>query len=117
MMARERSMPTIFQKTMEIIDSSEQEFITIKFSAIQPGSHIAAHTGPSNDRLRVHLPLVHTGGARIRVGTEWKSWEEGKVIILDSSWEHEVIHSGNDTRIILILDIWHPELTLKDKIL
>ena len=106
-----------FPKTMEIIDSSEQEFITIKFSAIQPGSHIAAHTGPSNDRLRVHLPLVHTGGARIRVGTEWKSWEEGKVIILDSSWEHEVIHSGNDTRIILILDIWHPELTLKDKIL
>ena len=106
-----------FPKTMQIIDSSEQEFVTVKFSAIQPGSHIAAHTGPSNDRLRVHLSLVHTGGARIRVGTEWRSWEEGKIIILDSSWEHEVVHSGNNTRIILILDIWHPELTLKDKIL
>ena len=106
-----------FPKTMQIIDSSEQEFVTVKFSAIQPGSHIAAHTGPSNDRLRVHLSLVHTGGARIRVGTEWRSWEEEKIIILDSSWEHEVVHSGNNTRIILILDIWHPELTLKDKIL
>lgn len=62
-----------FPKTMEIIDNSGQEFITIKFSAIQPGTHIAPHTGPSNQRLRVHLPLVHTGGAKIRVGTEWKS--------------------------------------------
>lgn len=106
-----------FPKTMEVIDSSGQEFVTVKFSAIQPGSHISPHTGPSNDRLRVHLSLVHTGGARIRVGTEWRSWEEGKVIILDSSWEHEVIHSGNDTRIVLILDIWHPELSFNDKIL
>ena len=104
-----------FLKTMEIIDNSKQEFITIKFSAIQPGTHIAPHTGPSNDRLRVHLSIVHTGGARIRVGTEWRSWEEGKVIILDSSWEHEVVHNGNDTRIVLILDIWHPDLPLKDR--
>ena len=29
--------------------------------------HIPPHTGPSNDQLRVHLSLVHTGGARIRV--------------------------------------------------
>lgn len=99
-----------FPKTMEIIDKSGQEFISIKFSAIQPGTHIAPHTGPSNDRLRVHLSLVHKGGARIRVGTEWRSWEEEKVIILDSSWEHEVVHNGNETRIVLILDIWHPEL-------
>jgi len=98
-----------------------QEFIGIKFSAIQPGTHVAPHTGPSNQRLRVHLSLVHTGGARIRVGTEWRSWEEEKVIILDSSWEHEVVHDGNDTRIILIqsllLDIWHPEVLPRDQIL
>ena len=103
-----------FPKTMEIIDNCGQQFISIKFSAIQPGTHIAPHTGPSNQGLRVHLSLVHTGGARIRVGTEWKSWEVEKVIILDSSWEHEVIHNGNDTRIVLILDIWHPEVLPKD---
>ena len=106
-----------FPKTMKIIDNSEQKFIAITFSAIKPGTHIAAHTGPSNDQLRVHLSLVHMGGARIRVGTEWRSWEEGKVFIFDSSWEHEVVHNGNDTRIVLILDIWHPDLPLKDQIL
>ena len=35
----------------------------------------------------------------------------------DSSWEHEVVHDGNDTRIILILDIWHPEVLPRDQIL
>jgi len=36
--------------------------------------------------------------------------EEGKAIIFDDSWEHEVIHTGTDIRVVLIMDIWHPEL-------
>ena len=99
-----------FPKTMQHIQKCGQTFTSIKFSAIQPGTHIRTHTGPSNERLRLHLCLVHTGGAKIRVGTDWHTWEEGKVIMFDDSWEHEVIHTGQEMRIVLILDIWHPEL-------
>ncbi len=99
-----------FPKTMKQIRECGQEFTSIKFSAIQPGTHIRTHTGPSNERLRVHLTLFHTGGARIRVGTDWHTWEEGKAIIFDDSWEHEVVHNGKDMRVVLIMDIWHPEL-------
>ena len=99
-----------FPKTMKHIKSCGQEFTSIKFSAIQPGTHIRTHTGPSNERLRLHLTLIHSGGARIRVGTEWHTWVEGKVIMFDDSWEHEVIHTGTDIRVVLIMDIWHPEL-------
>jgi len=83
------------------------DFIEVKFSKILPGTHIRPHTGPSNDRLRGHLTLVHSGGASIRVGEEWRTWEEGKVLIFDSSWEHEVYHRGPDPRIVLIFDFWN----------
>ena len=95
-----------FPETTKILKSCDQDFILAKFSSLVPGTHIIPHTGPSNDRLRAHLGIVHSGGARIRVGDTWNSWEEGKVIIFDSSWEHEVYHDGPDTRIALILDIW-----------
>ena len=94
-----------FPETMKILKSCSVDFIEVKYSAIQPGTHIKPHTGPSNDRLRCHLALVHTGGAMMRVGNEWKTWTEGKVTIFDSSWEHEVYHNGPDLRIVLIFDI------------
>ena len=103
-----------FEKTMKCIRDCGQEFTSIKFSAIKAGTHIRTHTGPSNERLRLHLTLIHDGGARIRVGKEWHTWEEGKVIMFDDSWEHEVIHTGHNIRVVLIMDIWHPELP-KDK--
>jgi len=96
-----------FPGTVKILQECGTDFILAKFSAIVPGTHIKPHTGPSNDRLRVHLGMVGTGGARIRAGKEWRSWTEGKVIIFDSSWEHEVKHDGPDLRIVLILDIWN----------
>lgn len=99
-----------FERTMRHIRGCGQEFTSIKFSAIQPGTHIRVHTGPSNERLRLHLTLIHEGGARIRVGTEWHTWEEGKMIMFDDSWEHEVVHTGDSVRVVLIMDIWHPEL-------
>lgn len=105
-----------FPKTMSHIQSSGQDYTSIKFSAIQPGTHIRTHTGPTNERLRIHLTLIHTGGARIRVGTEWHTWEESKAIIFDDSWEHEVIHTGEGIRAVLILDIWHPELPPSQRI-
>ena len=105
-----------FPKTMHYIHECGQTFTSIKFSAIQPGTHIRTHTGPTNERLRLHLCLYHAGGARIRVGTEWHTWEEGKVIMFDDSWEHEVIHTGQEMRIVLILDIWHPELPENQRI-
>ena len=105
-----------FPKTVQRLKDCEEDFLLVKFSAINPGTHIESHTGPSNERLRGHLALIHSGGARMRCGTEWRTWEEGKAFILDSSWEHEVVHEGKDLRVVLILDIWHPELPVKDRV-
>jgi len=88
----------------------------IKFSVLHPHTHVWPHTGPTNVRLRMHLGLVCPEGASIRVGEgKPRTWKEGKVIILDDSWEHEVWHDGSERRIILIVDVWHPELTSSQK--
>lgn len=100
---------TYFPKTISWLEKCNEDFLLVKFSALDPGTHILSHTGPSNERLRGHFTIVHSGGAMLRVGDEWRTWEEGKVFVFDSSWEHEVIHNGPDKRIILILDVWHPD--------
>ena len=81
------------------------------FSAITPGTHITAHNGPTGKKLRVHLPLVGVEGARMRVGDEIKYLEQDKCLIFDDSFNHEAWHDGTQTRINLILDFWHPELS------
>uniref|UniRef100_A0A8D8QM80 Aspartyl/asparaginyl beta-hydroxylase n=1 Tax=Cacopsylla melanoneura TaxID=428564 RepID=A0A8D8QM80_9HEMI len=83
----------------------------VKFSVIQPGTHVWPHCGPTNCRLRAHLGLVVAENATLRVGNETRLWEEGKVMIFDDSFEHEVWHNGSSYRLILIVDVWHPELT------
>ncbi len=81
------------------------------FSAVTPGTHITHHNGPTGKKLRIHLPILGTEGARMRVGDEVRYLEEGKCIIFDDSFNHEAWYNGNQTRINLIVDIWHPNLT------
>ncbi|XP_054353367.1 aspartyl/asparaginyl beta-hydroxylase isoform X7 [Pongo pygmaeus] len=84
----------------------------IKYSIMHPGTHVWPHTGPTNCRLRMHLGLViPKEGCKIRCANETKTWEEGKVLIFDDSFEHEVWQDAASFRLIFIVDVWHPELT------
>ncbi|XP_061304384.1 aspartyl/asparaginyl beta-hydroxylase isoform X6 [Pezoporus flaviventris] len=88
----------------------------IKYSIMHPGTHVWPHTGPTNCRLRMHLGLViPKEGCRIRCAQENRSWEEGKVLIFDDSFEHEVWQDAEDYRLIFIVDVWHPELTAQQR--
>uniref|UniRef100_A0A3B4UVR3 Aspartyl/asparaginy/proline hydroxylase domain-containing protein n=1 Tax=Seriola dumerili TaxID=41447 RepID=A0A3B4UVR3_SERDU len=79
------------------------------FSVMQPGTHVWPHTGPTNCRLRMHLGLViPKQGSETNKGSKW---EEGKVLIFDDSFEHEVWQDADSYRLIFIVDVWHPELT------
>uniref|UniRef100_A0A7N4PE31 Aspartate beta-hydroxylase n=1 Tax=Sarcophilus harrisii TaxID=9305 RepID=A0A7N4PE31_SARHA len=84
----------------------------IKYSVMHPGTHVWPHTGPTNCRLRMHLGLViPKEGCKIRCAQDTKIWEEGKVLIFDDSFEHEVWQDASSLRLIFIVDVWHPELT------
>ena len=84
----------------------------IYFSRMAPGTHVAAHRGPTNIRLRCHLGLqVPPGDCKIRVGHEARAWEEGRCLVFDDHYEHEAWNRTAQDRIVLIVDIWHPELS------
>ncbi|HEX8380097.1 MAG TPA: aspartyl/asparaginyl beta-hydroxylase domain-containing protein [Allosphingosinicella sp.] len=80
------------------------------FSLLRPGAHIAAHNGLLNTRLICHVPLIVPGRCRLRVGNEVREWEEGKALIFDDSVEHEAWNDSNATRVVLLFEIWRPEI-------
>ncbi|XP_052565669.1 aspartyl/asparaginyl beta-hydroxylase-like isoform X8 [Culex pipiens pallens] len=83
----------------------------VKFSVMHPGTHVWPHCGPTNCRIRAHLGLKVPSGTYLRVAEQTRSWESGQWLIFDDSFEHEVWHNGTGTRLVLIVDFWHPELT------
>ena len=83
----------------------------ILFSVLTPGSHIQPHTGVTNARLVAHLALIVPSGCAIRVGERTRGWEEGRGFVFDDTHEHEAWNEGDQTRVVLILDVWNPYLT------
>lgn len=87
------------------------------FSVLAPGTHIRPHCGSTNLRLTAHLGLVvpNSGECRIRIADRWVHWEEGKVIVFDDSFEHEVINFTSTLRVVLLLRFWHVDLPAPDR--
>jgi aspartate beta-hydroxylase len=50
-------------------------------------------------------------GCKISVGGDERGWKKGKCITFDDSFEHEVVHGGEETRVVLMFNFWHPELS------
>jgi aspartyl/asparaginyl beta-hydroxylase (cupin superfamily) len=85
------------------------------FSLLRPGTHIKPHNGLLNTRLICHVPLIVPPGCRLRVGNEVREWEEGKALIFDDSIEHEAWNEGSGTRVVLLFEIWRPEISAGER--
>ncbi len=84
----------------------------IYISRMRAGTHIRAHRGPTNLRLRCHLGIkIPDGDCAIRVGDEVRPWAEGRCLVFDDFFEHEAWNHTDEDRIVLIVDLWHPELS------
>ena len=81
------------------------------FSVLQPKTRIPPHTGVSNTRLVVHLPLILPPDCRFRVGNETRVWRDGEAWVFDDTIEHEAWNDSDRPRTILIFDIWSPFLS------
>lgn len=81
------------------------------FSLLAPHTHIPPHTGITNVRLVCHLPLIVPPDCWFRVGDERRTWQRGVAWIFDDTVEHEAMNSSDALRVVLIVDVWHPELS------
>lgn len=88
---------------------------TAFFSILDARTHIPPHTGVTNTRLIVHLPLVIPPACRFRVGSETREWRPGEAWVFDDSIEHEAWNDSDVPRAILIFDVWNPYLTAAER--
>lgn len=81
------------------------------FSRLAPGARIEPHHGAVNTRLICHLPLVVPPQCgELRVGNDRRSWREGELLVFDDTMEHEAWNESREERVVLLFDIWRPEL-------
>ena len=85
------------------------------FSMLKPHTRIPPHTGVTNTRAIIHLPLVVPQGCGFRVGGEVRPWIVGKPFAFDDTIEHEAWNDSDELRSVLIFDVWNPHLTQRER--
>jgi len=103
-------------KTMELarnLDLPKLGLISpsLYFSVLEPSARIAPHTGITNARLIAHLPLIVPDGCGFRVGGETRRWDVGRALVFDDMTLHEAWNDSDRIRVVLIADLWRPELS------
>jgi aspartyl/asparaginyl beta-hydroxylase (cupin superfamily) len=88
---------------------------TAFFSILGPRAVIPPHTGVSNVRAIVHLPLIVPPDCTFRVGGETRTWEEGRAFAFDDTIEHEARNGSGLPRAVLIFDVWNPHLSQAER--
>ena len=94
-------------KAVEQIPNLESAF----FSILLPGMHIKKHKGPTKSLMVCHLGVKIPRDSEkcvIRVDDEIRPWEEGKVLVLDDTHEHEVWNDTDETRVVLLMHVRRP---------
>lgn len=85
------------------------------FSMLKPHTRIPPHTGVTNTRAIVHLPLIVPPGCGFRVGGETREWIVGKPFAFDDTIEHEAWNDSDELRAVLIFDVWNPHLSVEEQ--
>jgi aspartate beta-hydroxylase len=85
------------------------------FSMLKPRTRIPPHTGVTNTRAIIHLPLIVPEGCGFRVGGETRQWIVGKPFAFDDTIEHEAWNDSDELRSVLIFDVWNPHLTEREQ--
>src|SRR3982075_924545 len=84
---------------------------TAMFSILSPRKHILDHRRPYKGVLRYHLGLIVPRDAescRIRVGDDFRHWQEGRSMVFDDTFNHEVWNDTDETRVVLFVDVLRP---------
>lgn len=88
------------------------DLLTAFYSVMLAGAHVPRHTGPTKAILTAHLGLiVPLRRERCHMAVGEKNdvvWEDGKVVVFDDMFPHEVWNDTDEDRIILLLHVKRP---------
>lgn len=81
------------------------------FSVLEPGAHLRAHRGVYKGLIRAHLGLLvpePRTRVRMQVGSRLVHWEEGRCVLFDDTYVHEVWNDTGSVRVVLLIDVHRP---------
>ncbi|MEO7564842.1 MAG: aspartyl/asparaginyl beta-hydroxylase domain-containing protein [Sphingomicrobium sp.] len=103
--ARNRSL---CPKTAALLDRVPG-LVLAMFSIMEPGTYVPLHKGVSKALINGHFAIVvPEGDCRIEVGGETRRWEEGKLLLLDDTYPHQVWNNTSRDRVVLLMQIRRP---------
>jgi hypothetical protein len=108
--ARMRRNRQLASRTAAVLDGLPRLGEATFFSIIGPNTHLRPHYGAENLRVFTHLGVIIPGGCAIKVAGREVTWQQGKCIVFDDSYEHESWNRGDAVRTILLVELWHHEL-------
>ena len=81
------------------------------FSILAPGAHIPRHRGVTKAILTAHLALIvpkRRQGCRMQVEDRMLRWDEGRTLVFDDTYYHEVWNDTDEQRVILLIQFRRP---------
>jgi aspartyl/asparaginyl beta-hydroxylase (cupin superfamily) len=81
------------------------------FSILGPNYHIPHHQGVTKGLIRCHLGLIvpdQRDQCVMRVDDQICQWEEGRCLVFDDTYDHEVWNKTDQERVVLLIDVDRP---------
>eukprot|EP00090_Calanus_glacialis_P034684 TRINITY_DN5853_c0_g1_i1.p1 TRINITY_DN5853_c0_g1~~TRINITY_DN5853_c0_g1_i1.p1 ORF type:complete len:535 (-),score=128.27 TRINITY_DN5853_c0_g1_i1:119-1723(-) len=108
--------PTLCKILKKFPDSSNCKKCISKFVLLRPKTEVLPHVGATNAKLRAILPIsVPEGDTGIKVAGKYIKLEEGKIVVIDDSFENNLWNEAQDDLLILSIDFHHPDLKDREK--
>ena len=85
------------------------------FSVLRGKQRIPPHFGVANTDMTVHLPVIVSPDSAIRVVDAVHEWQQGKIFAFDDAFLHESWNNGDQARVNLLFEAWHPDLSLDEQ--
>lgn len=105
----------LFPVTAQAVHDAGVPAVEVFFASLQPESDIKPHSDFTNFVLTSHLPVdVPYSGqnkCRLRIGDTTRQWINGEIMVFDTSLMHDAVNDSDKTRYILMMRVWHPDLT------
>ncbi|MFJ3644742.1 aspartyl/asparaginyl beta-hydroxylase domain-containing protein [Streptomyces murinus] len=110
--------PTAYKVLDEFAVATEKicPLLESHFSTLLPGAVIAPHCDLWNFSINMHLAVDIPDGCAITVAGETRRWVEGECLLFDYSFEHAARNDGDRPRTCLLVDLWHPETTVAERL-
>lgn len=109
----------LFPAAAQAVHSSGVPVTEVFFASMQPNSRIEPHSDFTNFVLTSHLaldiPYSGENKCRLTIADQTREWINGEIMMFDTSLLHDAVNDSDKTRYILMLRLWHPDLSDEER--